>query len=218
MTRPYVSTTRQAKAQETRARIVETAATMLLRDGLAAMTIADLAREAGVSPQTVYNSVGGKAEVVKAAYDVRLAGDHDAVPMMERPAYLAVRAATDAASYATAYARWSADISDRVGALLGVLLFHGTAGDPMLEEFVAAINAERRTGNATSLRSLVDRGVLADGEELERLVDEVWVLTSPENWHRLVQSRGWTREAYEEWLARHLLVAVSRATERSDTR
>ncbi|WP_460847851.1 TetR/AcrR family transcriptional regulator [Nocardioides ultimimeridianus] len=212
-----MSTTRQAKAQETRARIVETAAAMLLRDGLAAMTIADLAREAGVSPQTVYNSVGGKAEIVKAAYDVGLAGDHDAVPMMERPAYLAVRAATDAASYATAYARWSADIFDRVGTLLGVLLFHGTAGDPMLEEFVATINTERRTGNAMGLRFLVEQGLLADGEDFERLVDEVWVLTSPENWHRLVQSRGWTRAAYEDWLARHLLVAVSRATGQADT-
>ncbi|HWU20201.1 MAG TPA: TetR/AcrR family transcriptional regulator [Nocardioides sp.] len=211
MTRAYVSTTRQAKAQETRTRIVETAAQMLLRDGLAAMTVADLAREAGVSPQTVYNSVGGKAEVVKAAYDVRLAGDHDAVPMLERPAYLAVRAATDASSYAAAYAHWSADIFDRVGPLLGVLLFHGTAGDPMLEQFVATINTERRTGNAVGLRFLVDHGFLADGEGFERLVDEVWTLTSPENWHRLVQSRGWARAAYEDWLARHLHLAVTTA-------
>ena len=37
------------------------------------MTIASLAKAAGVSPQTVYNSIGGKAAVVKAVYDVLLA-------------------------------------------------------------------------------------------------------------------------------------------------
>lgn len=217
MTRAYVSTTRQAKAQETRARIVETAATMLLRDGLAAMTVADLAREAGVSPQTVYNSVGGKAEVVKAAYDVRLAGDRDPTPMSDRPAYRAVTDAPDPGAFSRAYAAWSADIYDRVGPLLGALLFHGSGGDPLLEEFIATIYRERHIGTMNGVRPLAARGLVAE-DDLERVVDDVWALTSPENWYRLVQDRGWTRAAYEEWLARHLLVAVSGATERADTR
>lgn len=217
MTRAYVSTTRQAKAQETRARIVETAATMLLRDGLAAMTVADLAREAGVSPQTVYNSVGGKAEVVKAAYDVRLAGDRDPTPMSDRPAYRAVMDAPDLGVFSRAYAAWSADIYDRVGPLLGALLFHGSGGDPLLEEFIATIYRERRIGTMNGVRPLAARGLVAE-DDLERVVDDVWALTSPENWYRLVQDRGWTRAAYEDWLARHLLVAVSGATEWADTR
>ena len=208
MTRAYVSTTRQAKAQETRSRIVDTAARMLLRDGLAAMTVADLAREAGVSPQTVYNSVGGKAEVVKAAYDVSLAGDHDPTPMSERPAYRAVMDAADLGSFARAYASWSADIFDRVGPLLGALLFHGTAGDPLLEEFIATIYRERRIGNLNGVRPLAERGLVVE-DDLERIVDDVWALTSPENWYRLVQDRGWTRAEYEEWLARHLHAAVA---------
>jgi AcrR family transcriptional regulator len=55
------------------------------------MTIAGLAREAGVSIQTVYNAVGGKADVVKAVYDVPLAGD-EPMAMMDRPAFRALLA------------------------------------------------------------------------------------------------------------------------------
>ena len=72
-----MSPARRERAERTRARIIETARSLLLRGGLATMTIADLARAAQVSPQTVYNAIGGKAEVVKAAYDVTLAGDDD---------------------------------------------------------------------------------------------------------------------------------------------
>ncbi|HET6168118.1 MAG TPA: TetR/AcrR family transcriptional regulator [Marmoricola sp.] len=208
MTRAYASTARQEKADGTRARVIDTAARMLERDGLAAMTIAGLAREAGVSPQTVYNSVGGKAEVVKAAYDVKLAGDHDPTPMSERPAFKAIWEAGDLRSFAAAYAHWSADIYERVGPLLGVLLFHGAGGDPILEQFISTIHEERRTGNGHGIHAVADRGLLAADRDLEQLIDEVWVLTAPENWHRLVRDRRWSRRRYEEWLTEHLVVAL----------
>ncbi|MEU1429871.1 hypothetical protein ABZ412_22595 [Nocardia sp. NPDC005746] len=41
------------------------------------MTISGLAQATGVNPQTVYNAVGGKAEVLKATYNIVLAGDDD---------------------------------------------------------------------------------------------------------------------------------------------
>ena len=71
------------------------------------MTIAGLAREAGVSPQTVYNSVGGKGELIKAVYDLLLAGDEDPTPMSERPSFDAVVNAPDVTAYAHAYAQWT---------------------------------------------------------------------------------------------------------------
>ncbi len=83
------------------------------------MTIAGLAREAGVSPQTVYNSVGGKGELIKAVYDLLLAGDEDPTPMSERPSFDAVVNAPDVTAYAHAYAQWTRDIYLRVGRLLG---------------------------------------------------------------------------------------------------
>lgn len=216
MTRRYSSSTRLLQAERTRSRIIETAARILRNEGLAAMTIAGLADEAKVSPQTVYNSIGGKAEVVKAVYDITLAGDEEPTPMSERPEFRAIQAADDIPAFAAAYARWVTLIYSRVGALLGMLISHGTAGDPLLEEFVAKINAERRNGNANGIRPLAERG-LVEELDLDATIDGVWALTAPENWFRLVHQRNWPSGQYEQWLTRVLVATLrSSASPRAD--
>ena len=79
--RSYDSPARREAARATRASIIAAAREILLAGGYDGMTVARLADTAGVSPQTVYNSIGGKAQVVKAVYDVMLAGDDDPTPM-----------------------------------------------------------------------------------------------------------------------------------------
>jgi AcrR family transcriptional regulator len=208
MAREYSAPGRAEQAQATRRRIVEAARRLLLDGGYAKMTIAELARAAEVSPQTVYNSVGGKAEVVKAVYDVTLAGDDDPVPMSDRPEFRAVVEAEDIATWARAYAHRSRTISQRVGPLLAVLLGHGAAGDPVLEAFVAKIDGERRIGNRMGLSGLVERDVVPSGRTLDRIVDAVWVLTAPETYDRLVLRSGWSASAYESWLSGQLVAAL----------
>ena len=48
------------QAAETRTKVVDAARRLFAGKGFPATTIADVAREAGVSPQTVYGSFGGK--------------------------------------------------------------------------------------------------------------------------------------------------------------
>ena len=207
--RVYNTERRAAQARVTRARIIEAARELLLADGFFAMTVPRLAQCARVSPQTVYNSVGGKAEVVKAVYDVLLAGDDDPTPMSERPGFRAVVEAADSAAYAGAYAAWCRRIWDRVGPLVGVILAHGPGGDAALEEFVTTIDRERRTGNANSLQGLRERGALPEGRSVDELVDAVWTLTSPEVYDRLVRRSGWPSARYEAWLTAQLTAALA---------
>lgn len=96
----------------------------------------------------------------------------------------------------------------RVGPLLGALLDHGPAGDPVLEQLVASMDKERRTGNENSLRRPGQRSRLPTGTTRKRQVDAVWTLTAPEVYDRLVMRCGWTEDAYEAWLARQLQAAV----------
>lgn len=207
--RSYDTTRRSEQSRLTRLRILDAARELLLADGYVAMTLPSLARHAGVSPQTVYNLVGGKADVVKAVYDVTLAGDDDPTPLSERPAFRAVIDASDARSYARAYAAWCRGLWERVGPLLGVILANGSGGDPLLAAFVADIDAERRTGNANGLRGLVERGGVAGGRRFETLVDSVWALTAPEVYDRLVRRAGWAPTDYENWLATQLTAALA---------
>ena len=208
MTRPYDASSREERARATRRRIVDTARQLLLSGGYAQMSIVDLAHTAGVSAQTVYNSVGGKAEVVKAVYDVMLAGDEASTAMSDRPGFRKVTEAPDLDAWAAAYAGWTRAIMQRVGPLLGVLLAHGPGGDPVLERLVASIDAERRRGNEHALSGLGERSQLPGRTPRRRLVDGVWVLTSPEVYDRLVGRSGWSASAYESWLADQLRTAL----------
>jgi len=203
--RSYDNSTRREAAAVTRRRILDAATRILLSGGYAGMTVARLATAADVSPQTVYNAIGGKAQVVKAVYDTLLAGDEDPIPMSERPGFLAMRDSADPKAFFEAYAAWSRGIYARVGPLLGVLLEGGSGGDAALREFVATIEAERRTGNGHALELLRRSHGIPRSPGRAALHDAVWTLTSPEVADRLIRRCGWSARRYESWLARQLL-------------
>lgn len=191
---------RDDRSRGTRRRILEAANHLLLEGGYASMTVARLAAEAGVSPQTVYNAVGGKAEVVKAVYDVALAGDDEDVAIAERPEFKGVLEASSAAECLRRYAGVAVLFWDRVGPLLSALLPHGEGGDPVLAEFVATTDRERRTGNTHVVRHLAARFGLPERWGEERAVDLLWTLTSPQLADLLVRRCGWTSTDYGAWL------------------
>ncbi|HJU03484.1 MAG TPA: helix-turn-helix domain-containing protein, partial [Actinomycetes bacterium] len=93
--RAYTSSLRDQQARLTRRRVLDAALELFLADGYLGTTIEAVARRAGVSPQTVYNAVGGKPALLRAVYDVTLAGDDAPVPIAERPAFQALLAETD---------------------------------------------------------------------------------------------------------------------------
>jgi AcrR family transcriptional regulator len=152
--RVYDNSSRAQAARATRRRIVDAARGMLLADGYHAMSVSQLASTAGVSAQTVYNAIGGKADVVKAVYDVLLVGDDEPVAMQDRPEFRAMSDAPDREAFVRAYAALCATIYERVGPLLGVILAQGAGGDTGLQEFVATIDSERRAGNTNALNAL----------------------------------------------------------------
>ncbi len=210
--RPYDRTLRDEQARATRARILEAAHRLLLADDYQNLTIAALAESAGVSVQTIYNSVGNKAAVVKAVYDVTLAGDDDPRAMNDRPEFLALADATDGPSMLRAYAALSRRIADRVGPLLTVLL---TNSDDDVKAFAATIEAERLRGNATMIGHLVRRFGLPAGLSRRRAIDVVWTLTSPEVFDRLTRQRSWSANDYERWLGDAMIAALAPDVRRS---
>jgi AcrR family transcriptional regulator len=198
--RPYDSPLRDEQARLTRRRILQTAHRLLLDGGYGAMTVAGLAREAGVSVQTVYNSVGGKADVVKAVYDVALAGDDEPVRMIERPAFQALLAERNPRRWFVHYAAFARSIVEGTGPLVTLLLAQAAAGDPDLAEFAATIERERAIGTARAAELFASRFSLRAGVTVERAADILWTLTAPEIADRLIRRRGWTPDAYEAWL------------------
>ena len=92
------------KVRLSRGKVLDAARTLFLARGYDGTTITAIASGARVSVQTVYNTVGSKAEVLKASYDVALAGDDEPVAIRDRPAFRAMAAETDGRRFLARYA------------------------------------------------------------------------------------------------------------------
>src|SRR5690242_916070 len=82
--RPYNSEHRREAAGRNRAAVLAACGELLFRDGYHATTVRAVAERAGVSAETVYKTFGGKPGMVKALWDVTLAGDDEPVPKGDR--------------------------------------------------------------------------------------------------------------------------------------
>ena len=210
--RTYDSTLRRARAERTRARIVEAAGRLFVEQGYTATTIPAIAEQAGVAVETVYRSVGGKAGLLAAAVRAAVAGgaQRAAVPVPERPAIRRIIDEPDPERQLRLYAATQPGIWSRVGPLMRVLDAAST-GDPSLVELREQISGERRTGLREGLgRLLEERGALRAGLTAERAGDVVYAVCGQPNYQALVVECGWTEDDYRDWLAETMTAALLR--------
>src|SRR5664279_5728783 len=105
--RNYDSSRRQEQARETRARILRAAHELFVTQGYGRTTIADIARAADVSVESVYGSFKNKVTVLHRVWDVTIGGDDEEVVFHERPEIRAIRAEPDLARRLALHARMS---------------------------------------------------------------------------------------------------------------
>src|SRR6476661_3395372 len=112
--RSYDSSRRQAQAEETRSAIVRTARDLFLEQGYGRTTIADIARAAGVSVETIYGSFGNKAALLHKAWDITVGGDDEDIVFHERPEVMAIRSEPDLAKRFMLHAAFSTRTAQRI--------------------------------------------------------------------------------------------------------
>ena len=193
--RVYTSPLRTAQAARTREQIIDGARRVFVRDGYSGTSMAALAREAGVSRETLYKTFRTKPDLLKAVYDVAVVGDHEAVAVADRPEYTQMLADPDPDAAARTFGMLSAELVERIGPVLRVLA--DAVHEPEIQGLLDSTRAERLEGTRTLLVRL--SGAPA-GPSLDRAVDVVWALISPEVALLLTDQRGWTREQYGRWL------------------
>jgi AcrR family transcriptional regulator len=191
---------RAEHAALSRRRILDAAGRLFREHGYIGTTIAAVAAEAGVSVQTVYNVVGGKAALLKTVYDVTMAGDDEPVPISERPFIRAVLEAPTGRESLQRYAAAARVLGERTLPLLMTLLAQAATGDPDLRAFAATIEGERAIGTAATARHVAERFGLRSGLDDGSAADVLWALTAPDLADRLVHRRGWGWDRYERWL------------------
>src|SRR6266403_4226720 len=94
--RSYDSRLREQRAEATRLAIVAAAGRLFAERGYAATSIEEIAAAAGVGRATVFNSVGGKPELLNEAYRLAVRGSDNAdTPLGRQPRSRRISAEAD---------------------------------------------------------------------------------------------------------------------------
>jgi len=199
--RRYVSAQRHEAADATRGRVLDAARALFSERGIDKVTIAEIARVAGVAGSTVYALFASKTGILSAlmratmfgprfqAAQQVLAGVSDPVKLVEMTGTVA-RAIYEAESA-------------ELGLLRGASAFSAD-----LRETEAEFEALRREMQRPRLERLFAEGRARRGLDLAQAQQIMWMYTSRDIFRMLVHDGGWTLDEYQAWLSRTLVEAL----------
>ncbi len=204
--RPYASPARHARAEATRARIIDAATRLFLGEGYGRTSTAAIGREAQTSEASVFAVFGSKADLLVAVVTDHVTRDAD-FPLHDRPVWRTLAAEPDKTPAIEAFARVVRRAHDRSWRLLAVAAA-AAQDDPAVAEAVGRA-ADRRHATCTwFVRDVIGVAKL----DRTRRADAVWALTSVENYRHLVVERAWPPKDYESWLSGLLSLALHPGT------
>lgn len=212
--RRYESPRRREQALQTRGAILDAAQELFADRGYTATAMPAIADRAGVAVKTVYLAFGTKAGVLHALWDVRLGGDDQPIPVVDRPWYRQLLQADDPQRLVRTVARQSRQTKDRAGDVMRIVR-HAAFADPAIDDLWQRIETEFRTVLHGCAQRLDELGALAIGVDVTAATDILWMLNHPDTWYLLVQRCGWTADRYEQWVGDTLLAQLLARSEGS---
>jgi AcrR family transcriptional regulator len=194
----YRSAQRTAQASHTRQRIVAAATEQFASAGYAATTMRSIAVAAGVSVASIELAFGTKAQLLKTAIDVAIAGDHDPVAVLDRDWATAAQATTTVHDFLTVVGRTLRPAMTRSAGLV-LAAYDAAETDPALRQLASQLATRRATTVAWIIDGIRDRAALRAGITRRHAIDQIWLLMDPAVYHRLTRYRGWSPASYEKW-------------------
>jgi AcrR family transcriptional regulator len=190
---------RERRAQLTRDEILRAARRLFAEHGYAGTSVRDIARAAGVSVQTVYDSVGSKHALVSRLNDLIDA---------EAGVLAIVRAAAESGDpweVAAMPARVTRSILEHCGDIVRALVT-GAASEPELAAVLAEGQRRHLEGNAQVIAQLRGLGALAADVDPGEAAETLAAVSEFRLALVLRDSYGWSLDRLESWIA-----ATSRA-------
>ena len=193
--RAYHSPLRADQAQQTRRRVLESARRLFVEHGYAGTTVAAVAADAGVSPETIYLSLGGKRGLLEGVMEIT--GPHDSATDDETRWHVVAGLPT-ASQRLDSIIEYSCQILARTRPIHAII--RGAADK---EAFAAALGRHllnERLANQTDRirRFLADE--LKPGLSIVEAGQRYCALTSPDLYHLLTVELGWTADHHRYWL------------------
>jgi AcrR family transcriptional regulator len=202
---------RARHAAQTRADILRAARGLFAERGYAATSVKDVAGEAGVSVQTVYDSVGSKADLV------RQLNDHLDSEVGIGEIARAIPTETDPQALVAIPARISCALVAKCSDILHATA-SGSAAEPALAR-VAAVGFQRHVDGVARLAGRLEAlGALRPGLSVEAAASSITVITDVWFVLRLVDEYGWLIDECEAWMVDTLTRAVLKPKVRASSR
>jgi len=189
----------QARTRLARAAVIEAARTLFLERGYAATTIEAISDLSDVPPATVYRLFSSKLGILKALFDVSIAGDDEAVPLADRPHVQALISDPDPREQLSGFIAISRGIMGRTEPVYRILV-SAAGSDPDAAVLLAEQTRHRQQGQGQIAGILAREGALRPELSERDAADIIHALMSPEVYRLLVGDRGWDPERYEQWL------------------
>ena len=194
MSSDKTSSLRERRAQLTHDEILQAARRLFAERGYARTSVRDIAQAAGVSAQTVYDSVGSKQTLVARLND--LIDAEAGIGALAR----AAGESEDPRVLAGLPARITRSIFEHCGDILHALL-SGAAAEPEL----AAVVAEGQRRHTEGARGVVGRlgqlGALDPSVDPEAAAETLAAVSDSRFALVLLESYGWSLDRYESWVA-----------------
>jgi AcrR family transcriptional regulator len=184
---------REQRARATRERIVQAATERFLDRGYAATTVESIATSAGVGVATVYQAFGTKAAILARCLDVAIAGDDEAVAVVDREWVAAARAEADPRRRLTAVVAGAAGIAARTAPLKEVMR-DAAATEPVIRELVERDDAHRLVTQRALVTVVLDRP--PSDEELAAF----YMLVNSYSYRLASTQLGWDEDTWRDWL------------------
>jgi AcrR family transcriptional regulator len=198
---------RDEQARRTRRAIVTAAHDLFLAQGYAATTIDGIAQAAHVSRRTVFNSVGGKAAVLKLAIDWAIVGDDEPIAMADRPAIKAIEAESDPRKALLLWVQTVTEIAGRTVSLAEVLAAAADI-DPAASDLLAETSRQRMVAATAFIQYLASLGGLAADMTEQRAAELCWAIMDGHLYRQLVVQHGWSTAGFTRWLSDCLAAAL----------
>lgn len=203
--RQYDASRRREQAEETRRRIIAAAHDLFVSDGYGRTTMAAVARQAGVSVETVYSAFRNKPTLLRQVWFVSFRGDEQDLRLLDRPEIQALfdepdlptRLRQQAVTYTEVFRRFVP---------LHRALEGAAASEPAAAAMVAEFDERRFEVCTRYAKAAAKTGQLAVSQAECR--DLLYATMDGFLWHRLVAERGWSDKRFAGFLAELWLSAL----------
>jgi AcrR family transcriptional regulator len=197
--RRYHPPLRAEQADGTRQRVMAAARDLFLARGYAGTTVAAVARAAGVSPDTIYVSLGGKQGLLEGVLALARSDPEDPAQRGQEHHHDEVGTLADPHQQLRRLVELSCQTLARTSPVHAVL--RGAAdGHPFAAELYTRMLRIRLQLQTRNLQTYLDKS-LRPGLTVKQAAERYSALLSPELYHLLTVEQRWPTRRYASWVA-----------------